>query len=181
MQHSALVASAVITLGIGGALAAQEEQPAQHQHSPYAGHEMSEIPSLTPDELAQLRNGEGMGFAKAAELNHFPGPRHVLDMAGELELTAEQRARTEEIFDAMQQRARELGEQIIEAERHLNMRFSNDHIDDAALSEATTAIAALYGRLRFVRLSAHLRVSELLEPTQIKAYDRLRGYHGAGR
>ena len=101
MQHSALVASAVITLGIGGALAAQEEQPGQHQHSPYAGHEMSEIPSLTPDELAQLRNGEGMGFAKAAELNHFPGPRHVLDMAGELELTAEQRARTEEIFDAM--------------------------------------------------------------------------------
>ncbi len=176
MQHSGLVALAMIILGVGGALVAQEEHPAQHQHSPYAGHETSEIPSLTPDELEQLRNGEGMGFAKAAELNHYPGPRHVLDLATELELTAAQRTRTEKIFDEMQQRAHELGEQIIEAERHLNTRFSNHHIDETALGEATTAIAELYERLRFTHLSAHLQVSEVLEPAQIERYDQLRGY-----
>ena len=180
MRHSGLVALAVITLGVGGTLAAQEERPAQHQHSPYAG-DTFEIPSLTPDELDQLGNGEGMGFAKAAELNHYPGPRHVLDLATELELTAAQRARTEEIFDEMQLQARELGEQIIEAERHLNTRFSNHQIDETTLGEATTTIAGLYGRLRFTHLSAHLLVGELLEPAQIEAYDRLRGYHGAGR
>ncbi len=178
MKHSGLVALAVITLGVGGALAAQEEHPAQHQHSPYAG-DTSEIPSLTPDELDQLGNGEGMGFAKAAELNHHPGPRHVLDLATELDLTTAQRGRTEEIFDEMQQQARDLGEQILAAERHLNNRFSNHHIDDTALREATTAIADLYGRLRFTHLRAHLQVSELLEPAQIEAYDRLRGYRAA--
>ena len=182
MKHSGLVALAAIgSLAAAAALVAQEEQPTQHQHSPYAGHEASEIPSLTPEELAQLRNGEGMGFAKAAELNHFPGPRHVLDMASELELTAEQRSLTETIFDEMQQQARQLGEEIIEAERHLNMRFGNEHIDEAALLESTTEIAELYGRLRFTHLSAHLGVTALLLPEQVATYDRLRGYGAAGR
>ncbi len=146
--------------------------------SPYAGQERRSIKSLSASEIRDLLEGKGMGFAKAAELNHYPGPRHVLDLATELELTVAQRARTEEIFDEMQQQARELGEQIIEAERHLNTRFSNHEIDETTLGEATTTIAGLYGRLRFTHLSAHLLVGELLEPAQIEAYGRLRGYHG---
>ena len=68
----------VIALPITGI--AQE----QHSHSPYAGHETSEIPSFTPVELEQLRTGDGMGLARPAELNHFPGPKHVLELAAEL-------------------------------------------------------------------------------------------------
>ncbi len=151
---------------------------AQHQHSPYAHEQSAEVPSLTPEELQQLRDGEGMGLAKPAELNHFPGPKHVLELAGELGLSIEQIVRTEAIFADMQAQARELGGRIIEAERHLNMRFSNAHIDEAALREATGAIAALYGQLRFTHLRAHLSVTELLTAEQIAAYDRLRGYVG---
>ena len=149
-----------------------------HPHSLYAGHEMSEIPSLTPAEFEQLRNGDGMGFARPAELNHFPGPKHVLELAAELGLTPEQQTRAQEIFAAMQQRARDLGEQIIEAERHLNVRFANGHVDEAALRGATASIAELYGRLRFAHLRAHLVVTSLLDASQVEAYDRLRGYAG---
>ncbi len=152
----------------------------QHPHSPQAGHEMSEIPSLTPAELEQLRNGEGMGLARPAELNHFPGPKHVLELAAELGLTPEQHTGAEEIFAEMQQRARDLGEQIIEAERHLNIRFANGHVDEAGLRQDTASIAALYGQLRFAHLRAHLAVGSLLEASQVEVYDRLRGYAGEG-
>jgi len=43
-----------------------------------------------------------MGLAKAAELNHYPGPRHVLDLASELKLSEEQRLRIEQIYNTMQ-------------------------------------------------------------------------------
>ena len=149
------------------------------QHAPEAAHEMSEIPSLTPTELGQLRNGDGMGLARPAELNHYPGPKHVLSLATEIGLTPEQAARTEEIFAEMQRQARALGEQIIEAERRLNMRFANGHVDEAALGEITASIGASYGQLRLTHLRAHLAVASLLEPAQIEAYDRLRGYSGS--
>ncbi len=153
---------------------AQEQSP----RSLHAAHEMSEIPSLTPTELEQLRNGDGMGLARPAELNHFPGPKHVLELAPELGLTPEQQTRAEEIFAEMQQRARDLGEQIIEAERHLNMQFAHRHVDEAALRESTASIAELYGRLRFAHLVAHLAVGSLLEASQVEVYDGLRGYAG---
>jgi hypothetical protein len=40
--------------------------------------------------LAALLKGEGMGMAKAAELNGYPGPTHVLTLAKELALTESQ-------------------------------------------------------------------------------------------
>src|SRR5574342_793837 len=65
----------------------------QHQHgqSPYAGMEDREIKALSPEQLQQLRDGEGMGLALPAELNHYPGPRHVLALAEELGLSVKQR------------------------------------------------------------------------------------------
>ena len=180
MRRALLTAAIIVGLGAVAGAAGFGQAP-QHEHaeaSPYAGHEASEVPSLTPAELQQLREGEGMGFARPAELNHFPGPRHVLDLTAELGLTDEQRAASERIFAEMQTEARGLGARIIEAERHLNQRFAAGHIDEASLREATATITELYGRLRFAHLHAHLRVTALLEPAQIEAYDRLRGYQG---
>ncbi|MDL1878575.1 hypothetical protein FBQ85_25940, partial [Cytophagia bacterium CHB2] len=57
---------------------------AQHQHSPYAGEESREIKSLSPQEIRMYLEGHGMGLAKAAELNHYPGPRHVMELAKQL-------------------------------------------------------------------------------------------------
>lgn len=51
--------------------------------TPYAGQQTRTIKALSDDEIAALRNGEGMGMAKAAELNGYPGPIHVLSLAAQ--------------------------------------------------------------------------------------------------
>ncbi len=81
----------------------------QGQHSPYSGQEARDIKALSPDEIADLNAGRGMGLALAAELNGYPGPRHVLDLAQELQLTAEQRRQTGDLFDAMRMETSALG------------------------------------------------------------------------
>ncbi|MDH5643269.1 MAG: Spy/CpxP family protein refolding chaperone [Gemmatimonadota bacterium] len=150
---------------------------AQHDHrSPYSGEHNSEIPSLTEEEIRQYRAGEGMGFARAAELNHFPGPRHVLDLGQEIDLSEDQRAEIEEIFNRMQAEAIELGGELLERETELNMRFRHAHIDEQSLSRMVEEVAVLRGRIRFVHLRAHLETTALLSEEQVAAYDRLRGY-----
>jgi hypothetical protein len=150
----------------------------QHEHheSPYAGVESSEIPALTAQELDGLRSGAGMGQAMAAELNHYPGPKHVLELGSELDLTSDQRRRVEQIHADMEARAIELGEAIIEAERMLDRRFEHRHIDEETLQALTTDIARLRGELRYTHLRAHLATRAVLNETQVMAYDRLRGY-----
>ena len=69
--------------------------------SPYAGEEFRSIKSLSDHEIQSLRRGDGMGFSKLAELNHFPGPKHVLDVADELELSPLQLAETKSLYEEM--------------------------------------------------------------------------------
>lgn len=57
--------------------------------SPYAGEEAREIKALSPSDIDGLIAGRGMGYAMAAELNGYPGPAHVLELAEQLELTAD--------------------------------------------------------------------------------------------
>jgi len=49
--------------------------------------------TLYRDDIAALLKGEGIGMAKTAELNGYPGPAHVLALAKELKLSNEQRRR----------------------------------------------------------------------------------------
>jgi hypothetical protein len=58
-----------------------------HDHTAgHAGKESREIKALSAEEMAGYLAGEGMGMALAAELNGWPGPRHVLDLAEPLGL-----------------------------------------------------------------------------------------------
>jgi hypothetical protein len=59
--------------------------------TPYAGQQTRAIKALSDDDIASLLKGEGMGMAKAAELNGYPGPIHVLALAPQLKLTEPQR------------------------------------------------------------------------------------------
>src|SRR5947208_295022 len=54
---------------------------ADNQSAPYAGQQARSIKSLSAEDVAALLKGEGMGMAKAAELNGYPGPVHVLTLA----------------------------------------------------------------------------------------------------
>ena len=55
---------------------------AEEKPSPYAGQQARQVKALSKAEIEGLLAGRGLGYAKAAELNHYPGPRHVLDLAG---------------------------------------------------------------------------------------------------
>jgi hypothetical protein len=166
----------VVACAAAGPAYAQHE----HQESPYVGMEHSEIPSLSAQEVEDLRSAAGMGFARAAELNHYPGPRHVLELEEAMRLTDEQRSEILEIQSVMRDRALELGEAIIDAERDLNVRFEGGQIRDEVLAAATREIGLLYGELRYTHLRAHLATRGVLEEDQITEYDRLRGYARSG-
>jgi Spy/CpxP family protein refolding chaperone len=131
---------------------------------------------LSADEVIGLREGQGMGFARPAELHSYPGPLHVLEHADALGLTAEQRAEAERLRTEMLAEARPLGEQILERERHLDRLFAEGTATPEMVDRVTAHIAKARGRLRAAHLRAHVAMRDVLTPDQVAAYDRLRGY-----
>lgn len=140
---------------------------------------MREVKALSPDEIAELESGQGMGFALAAELNGYPGPRHVLELRHELELTEEQESATQRIFDAMQADAREQGSELIALERELDRAFRSGTVDARSMDDLLSQIGRVRARLRGTHLRAHLELVEHLSPHQIHRYGELRGYGNA--
>jgi hypothetical protein len=144
--------------------------------SPYAGQQTREIKALSSDDVADLLAGRGMGLAKAGELNGYPGPAHVLELADELGLDADQRRAIGEIRARMTAAAKPLGAEILRRERDLDGQFAGGSITEPQLATVTAAIADLEGRLRATHLSAHLATKALLTSAQIARYQQLRGY-----
>ena len=140
------------------------------------GEESRAIKALSAEEIEGYLTGTGMALAKAAELNHYPGPRHVLDLAGELGLSADQRQRTERVFAGMRAEAVRLGEEIVARERELDARFAAGDITPAELDHRVVELGALQGRLRVAHLRAHLAQRAILTDEQRARYDSLRGY-----
>ena len=136
----------------------------------------TEVHALSPDEAKQYLSGDGMGYAKAAELNHFPGPMHVLELADKLGLSAEQRAATKRLMDAHKAHARAIGSELVDSERELEALFGAGRVDEAALARAVRTAAALQGEYRLSHLETHRRMRTLLNEEQVKRYDELRGY-----
>jgi Spy/CpxP family protein refolding chaperone len=147
--------------------------------SPYAGQEQREIQALSTEEIAGHLSGSGMGLAKAAELNHYPGPKHVLDLAEPLQLSTEQRQKTQSILEDMRTEAVRLGTQLIEKERQLDTLFATGTIAEAQLEQLVTEIGTMQGQLRAVHLRAHLAQRAILTPDQLRRYDALRGYNAS--
>lgn len=162
----------VLTVALAAPVAAQEP-------SPHAAGRSDTVKTLTEDEVSGLLSGEGMGLARAAELNGYPGPRHVLDLADSLALTPEQRSATAALFEAMREDAIAVGRDVLEAERALDSAFQV-RAPEAELQRLADRVAERRGALRWVHLRAHLRMHAILTPHQTHTYDRLRGYDGAG-
>lgn len=145
-------------------------------HSAHAGKETREIKALSKDEVAALLTGAGAGYALAAELNQFPGPKHTLDLRDKLKLTGAQVSKIEQIYADMNARAIVLGQQLIDAERKLDAAFANRTITPQRLAELTSRIGQLDASLRRVHLGAHLTTTAILTREQIRQYDVERGY-----
>jgi len=146
------------------------------QQSPYAGQQDRHIKALSEQQVSELRAGTGMAMALPAELNHYPGPRHVLDMADQLQLSAEQRKAIQAAYDNMHTRAVALGESLLERERQLDGIFRDRDATQERVWELTRDIARLQGELRATHLEAHIATQALLTPEQVNRYDQVRGY-----
>jgi hypothetical protein len=142
----------------------------------YAGQQARLVKALSDEDIAALRKGEGMGMAKAAELNGYPGPAHVLGLATQLGLTPDQLQQVIAIFERMSASAKPLGGELIAREQVLDQLFATGEITPDRLATETAAIGELNGRLRSVHLAAHLETRALLRPDQIALYQQLRGY-----
>jgi hypothetical protein len=151
------------------------------QISPYSGQEIRDIKSLSDNDVQSLQNGTGEAFggiAKLAELNGYPGPRHVLDIAQELQLTDGQRMEIELIYQNMSNNAKSIGSAIIAIEQDMDEAFANHTITEENLIALLDKSANLYGQLRFVHLSAHLDTAQIMTTEQIQMYNEMRGYDG---
>ncbi len=145
---------------------------------PYAGQQAREVKALSADEVKQYLAGAGMGYAKSAELNHFPGPQHALELSEQLGLSAEQRAHARQLMVAHKAEARAIGAKLVDSELALEMLFRGGRVDEASLATAVNAAAALAGAYRLSHLETHRRMRLLLTEEQVAHYDRLRGYAG---
>ena len=162
------------TIALGGFATAQHHH--QHGHAPYAGQQQRAVKALSEQQVADLRAGRGMGLALAAELNGYPGPLHVIELADQLELSGALRQRMRELYDAMKTEAVPVGEALIAHESALDRAFAEQSISSDALDTLTARIGETQGRLRAVHLKYHLITAELLSPHQRHRYAELRGY-----
>lgn len=148
---------------------------AQHAN-PYARMERNEIKSLAPDEVASLLAGRGMGFARAAELNGYPGPMHVIELSDQLNLTPAQLEASRRLMSEHRERARQLGAELVDAERRLDALFAQKNAEASNVSAAAERSGIQQAKLRAEHLNTHLQQTALLTPEQIRRYSELRGY-----
>ncbi|HMI95302.1 MAG TPA: Spy/CpxP family protein refolding chaperone [Micropepsaceae bacterium] len=146
--------------------------------SPYQGMQSRTVKALSEQQVADLNAGRGMGMALAAELNGYPGPSHVLELADKLQLKPDQVADVRSLFESMKRESIPLGAMLIEEERELDRQFASRAVTPESLRATTAAIARTQGELRETHLKYHLSTAALLDPEQMRRYARLRGYAG---
>lgn len=155
---------------------AQGHHAGHAQHSAYAGMQKRDIKALSEQQIDGLRGGKGMAMAMPAELNGYPGPLHVLELASKVGLSSEQETETRKLYAEMLAAAKEQGEEVIHAERELDALFAQKKASDQNLSSAVTAAAAAQGKLRETHLRYHLSMMNVLTASQVATYNKLRGY-----
>lgn len=169
------IASMVLAVALGGSAASAETLsgpvPASEPARP-------NLRGLSAEEVRGLRDGEGMGFARSAELNGYPGPTHVLEAAreGKIHLDADQQRAIEGIRAAMKTEAQVLGRQILALEAALEAGFRERRLSEAELAHRIEEIGSRRAALRLAHLRAHFLTAALLRPEQIEHYNQFRGY-----
>src|SRR5947209_2136287 len=129
------VGSVVLAAALSGCAVSGE-----HAHAPYAGQQSRDIKALSADEARGLAEGAGLGYAKAAELNGYPGPAHVLENAEALGLSPEQRRAIAFVMQAHKAEARMLGAELLTRERELDQLFATRQASAAAIETKTFEI-----------------------------------------
>jgi Spy/CpxP family protein refolding chaperone len=186
--RTTIVIFAALTLSSWAATAQQRDTPFKIEPqivitpsiptapSPYVGFETREVKTLSTERQEGLKRGAGLTYALAAELNGYPGPMHVLELADQLGLDADQKTRTRVVFDKMRKDAIIAGQALIAAEANLDRLFQMKQVTYDRVEAQTAVAAGQEARLRAIHLNAHLTMRDILTPEQTESYERLRGY-----
>lgn len=173
----------LISLSFFAAAAASAQHDTHSpSHSPqstasgYAGEEAREIKALSAQEQRAWLEGQGIGLAKAAELNSYPGPMHVLENANELKLSEAQKKGAQELMRRHKDEVRAMGLELVSAERRLDEVFKSRRATSVEVSGLTQQIGHLQARIRASHLITHIEQTAMLRPEQVAAYDKVRGY-----
>lgn len=183
-RHPALLLAAILATVPAAAQqhhGGSAHAPDRAAASPYAGMQARPVKALSDQQLSDLRAGRGMGLALAAEMNGYPGPAHVLELAEPLGLSAEQRDQVRALREAMTAEAVPLGEWLIAEEAALDRAFATRSVTPASLEAMTAVIGRSQAMLRAAHLRYHLAMADLLTPEQRRRYGELRGYSGTAR
>lgn len=153
--------------------------------SSYAGQQTRSVKAYSEAEVADLLAGRGMGLARSAELNAYPGPQHVLELTEKLGLSPAQRSATEALIAPMRAAAQKHGAELIARERELDALFADGRATPERVRAAVEAAAAAQARVRQAHLDAHIAQRAILTAEQVSSYQKLRGYdsntaHGGG-
>ena len=177
------VARQLLAVASAGAQAVGPIPPTLHAQAigtatpgPYAGQQHSAIRGLTEAEIEAFRSGAGMGLARPGELNGYPGPLHVLELADALGLSDEQRAAVHALREQMKTEAVPRGERFLDLYAGLEHAFRDGSITMETLAAWTAEIGSVEGELRATHLRYHLLTKPLLTDHQLATYARLRGY-----
>jgi Spy/CpxP family protein refolding chaperone len=175
MRLSALLATALLLAGCSQPLAA----PATTTANPYVPLAESPVRGLTPEEIEAIRTGAGMRLALPAELNGYPGPKHILELAEPLGLDEATRARVQDLYDRTNAAAREAGDELLARWEALDNAFRAGGLDEATLRMLVERVDGQNAEVRFIHLRAHLEADGLLTEHQKALYAELRGYGSA--
>jgi hypothetical protein len=171
-MHIAVVLAATVAFASVG----YAQHAGHRQGQSYAGYASREIKALSSEQIEDLRTGRGMGLALPAELNGYPGPLHVLELADQLALTGAAKNRIRALLADMRTETTPLGEKVIEDERSLDRVFAEQRASPDAIDAAVGRAAISQAALRAAHLRYHLAVRRILTDAQVNRYNLLRGY-----
>jgi hypothetical protein len=176
-----LLLGVVVISALVGAAESSIAQSAGPTPSPYAPQMGSRVRGLSQQEIEDLRDGRGAGFARMGELNGYPGPVHALELRKQLSLSPVQVRQIEELRNTTVAQAKRLGEQILEGEARLSAAFAGRTITERDMVAQLSELAGLYGQLRATHLRAHFVMRSMLSESQAAQYNGLRGYTTPGQ
>ena len=118
-----------------------------------------------------------MGLALPAELNGYPGPKHVLDLAEALALDPEQIAAVTAVFEKMSDRAQDLGRRYVEREGVLDAAFASGHATAEQLQAELDELGRLTAQLRFAHASVDAFLAYVYELRAVAGVPVCAGVH----
>ena len=135
------------------------------------------LSGVSEQEKEMLLKGGGLGAGMIAMTNGYPGPKHVLEMGDELELTAAQRESIGTIYGKVKAESVKLGTELVEKDEALAALFTSGSVSTKDVEKRSREIGELQGRLRAAHLNAHVQTHAELTPAQLAKLPTMQEMH----